>query len=103
MDHQLRRNQNYRHQLQYQHRRQSGHQWHVVYAMVGVMGFAEGRIPCFNDNRGTIQAAAKVGFRGHTKHVDIMLGCTRDFVDKGVIDLKYVRTKKRNTICDEVH
>ena len=48
-----------------------------IRGVLGEMGFAEKITPWFCDNRGTIQAASKVGFRGRTKHVDIKLEFTR--------------------------
>ena len=69
MDHQSRGNQNRRRQLQ----STSEAEWTVmvhgvhrtifVRGILGEMDFAEKRIAWFCDNRGTIQAASKVGFR----------------------------------------
>ena len=61
------------------------------------MSFTEKIIPWFCDNRGTIQAASKVGFRECTNHVDIKLKCTREYVERGAIEpieLKYASTKE---------
>ena len=56
------------------------------------MDYAEKRIPWFCDNRGTVQAASYVGFRGRSKH---KLECTREYVVRAVIELKYVSTKDK--------
>ena len=60
------------------------HRTIFVRGILGEMDFAEKRIAWFSDNRGSIQAASKVGFRGRTRHVDMKLKCTRKYVEKGV-------------------
>ena len=42
-----------------------------------------------------MRAASKVGFRGRSDHVDIELKCTPEYVERGVIELKYVGTKEQ--------
>ena len=66
-----------------------------VRGILGEMGFAEKRTAWFCDNRGTILAASKVGFRGHTKQVDIKLKCTREHVERGAIEWRHVSTKEK--------
>ena len=101
MDHRSRGNQNRRRQTQYQHRRRSGQHgaWctpHFFHGdILGGRGFPEKIIPWFWSGGGTIQAASHVGFRGRIKHVDIKLECTREYVEKEVIELKYVSTKEQ--------
>ena len=58
---------------------------HTVFirGTLGEMGFAEERMPWFCGNRGTIQTASKVGFIGRTKHVEIKLECTHEYVERG--------------------
>ena len=67
----------------------------VKRGILGGMGFAERRIPWLCDNHGIIQATSKVGFRGRIVHVDIKLKCTPEYVERGVIELKYVKTKEQ--------
>ena len=47
-------------------------------------------MPWFCDNRGAIQSASKVGFRGRTRHVDIALKCTREYIENGLVEISYV-------------
>ena len=54
------------------------------------LGFPEARMPWFCDNRGAIQSASKVGFRGRTRHVDIALKCTREYIENGSVGISYV-------------
>ena len=49
-------------------------------------------VPWFCDNRSAIYAASKAGFKGRTKHVDVKLKCTREFVEEGFVKLEYVPT-----------
>ena len=41
-----------------------------------------------------VPSVSKVGFRGRAKYVDVKLKCTREYVERGVIELKYVSMKK---------
>ena len=70
---------------------------HAIFirGILGEMGFPEERIPWFCDNRGAIQAASRIGFGGRTKHVDIKLKCTREYVERGLIEVKYVCSKEQ--------
>ena len=42
-----------------------------------------------------VPSVSKVGFRGRAKYVDVKLKCTREYVERGVIELKYVGTKEQ--------
>ena len=59
------------------------------------MRFHEERIPWFCDNRGAIQAAFRNGFGGRPKHVDIKLKCTHEYVERGLIEVRYVCSKEQ--------
>ena len=54
------------------------------------LGFPETRMPWFCNNRGAIQSASKVGFRGRTRHVDIALKCTREYIENDLVGVSYV-------------
>jgi len=54
------------------------------------LGFPKAKMPWFCDNRGAIQSASKVGFRGRTRHVDIALKCTREYIESGSVEVSYV-------------
>ena len=54
------------------------------------LGSPETRVPCFCDDRGAILSASKVGFRGRTRHVDIALKCTREYIENGSVGISYV-------------
>ena len=58
---------------------------HAIFirGILGEMGCPAERIPWFWDNRGTIQAASRISFGGRTKHVNIKLKCTREYVGRG--------------------
>ncbi|CAN0486083.1 unnamed protein product, partial [Discosporangium mesarthrocarpum] len=46
----------------------------------------------YGDNRGALQAAAITGFNGRTKHVDIKLKCTREYINDRSFDDQFVPT-----------
>ncbi|CAM9847833.1 unnamed protein product [Choristocarpus tenellus] len=60
--------------------------------ILGEIGILQKQIPWFCDNRGAIQASSITGFNGRTKHVDINLKCTREYVDQGIFHVEYVPT-----------
>lgn len=72
---------------------------HVIFigGILGEMDFTEKRISWFCNNRGTIQVAPNGGLRGRTKYYDIEVECTREYVERGEIQLKDVSTKERVT------
>ncbi|CAN0474038.1 unnamed protein product, partial [Discosporangium mesarthrocarpum] len=51
--------------------------------------------PWYCDNRGAIQASSITGFNGRTKHVDMKLKCTREYVEKDLFHIQYVSTTKQ--------
>ncbi|CAM9427410.1 unnamed protein product [Choristocarpus tenellus] len=46
-------------------------------------------------NRGAIQAGSITCFNGRTKHVNMKLKCTREYVDQGLLHVEYVPTSKQ--------
>ena len=67
----------------------------LIRGILGEMRFHEERIPWFCDNRGAIQAASRIGFGGRTKHVDIKLKCTHEYVERGLIEAKCICSKEQ--------
>ena len=59
------------------------------------MSFAKKRIAWFRDNCGTIQVASKAILRGYTKHASIELKWKREYVERGLVELKYLGTKSK--------
>ena len=47
-------------------------------------------MPWFCENRGAIQSASKVGFPGRTRHADIALKCTREYIENDLVGVSYV-------------
>ncbi|CAN0044898.1 unnamed protein product [Choristocarpus tenellus] len=60
--------------------------------ILGELGILKGVTFWYGDNRGAIQAAVTEGFNGRTRHVDIKLKCTREYVNKGFFRVKYIPT-----------
>jgi hypothetical protein len=52
------------------------------------------RIKVYCDNQSTIKLAETDVFRPRTKHIDIRYHNTRDFVERGVLEVDYVPTQK---------
>ena len=68
---------------------------HVLFlrGILGEPGLVQSTIPRWCDNRGVIQAATTTGFNGRTKHVDVKLKCSREYVRRGLFEVKYVSTQ----------
>ncbi|CAM9639234.1 unnamed protein product, partial [Choristocarpus tenellus] len=49
----------------------------------------------FCDNRGAIQLGKITGFSGRTKHVDMKLKCTREYMDQGLFHVQFIPTSKQ--------
>ncbi|CAM9822090.1 unnamed protein product, partial [Choristocarpus tenellus] len=65
---------------------------HAIFlrAILGELGILKGVTVWYGDNRGAIQAATTEGFNGRTRHVDIKLKCTEEYVSKGQFTVKYI-------------
>ncbi|CAN0386877.1 unnamed protein product, partial [Discosporangium mesarthrocarpum] len=59
------------------------------------LGIVQDATPWYCDNRGAIQASSITGFNGRTKHVDMKLKCTREYVKKDLFNIQYVSTIKQ--------
>ncbi|CAM9746957.1 unnamed protein product, partial [Choristocarpus tenellus] len=55
--------------------------------ILGEIGVLQDQTPWFCNNRGAIQAGSITGFNGRTKHMDMKLKCTREYVDQGLFHL----------------
>ncbi|CAN0391142.1 unnamed protein product, partial [Discosporangium mesarthrocarpum] len=68
---------------------------HCIYIR-GILGeLVQDATPWYCDNRGAIQASSITGFNGRTKHVDMKLKCTREYVEKDLFNIQYVSTTKQ--------
>ncbi|CAN0041646.1 unnamed protein product [Choristocarpus tenellus] len=67
---------------------------HAIFlrGILGELSILKGVMVWYGDNRGAIQAAITEGFNGRTRHVDIKLKCTREYVSKGFFTVKYIPT-----------
>ncbi|CAN0033951.1 unnamed protein product [Choristocarpus tenellus] len=67
---------------------------HAIFlrGMLGQLGILKRVRVWYGDNRGAIQAAVTEGLNGRTRHIDIKLKCTREYVSKGFITVKYIPT-----------
>ncbi|CAN0024168.1 unnamed protein product, partial [Choristocarpus tenellus] len=67
---------------------------HAIFlrGILGELGIPQGFTNWYGDNRGAIQAAITEGFYGRTRHVDIKLKCTREYVNQGFFAVKYIPT-----------
>ncbi|CAM9525895.1 unnamed protein product [Choristocarpus tenellus] len=63
--------------------------------ILGEIGILQDQTPSFCDNRGAIQASRITGYNGRTRHVDMKLKCTREYVDQGLFHVEYVPTSKQ--------
>ncbi|CAM9882536.1 unnamed protein product, partial [Choristocarpus tenellus] len=63
--------------------------------ILGEIDILQKQIPWFCDNRGAIQASSITGFNGRTKHVDMKLKCTREYVNQGIFHIEYVPTSRQ--------
>ncbi|CAN0006237.1 unnamed protein product, partial [Choristocarpus tenellus] len=66
-----------------------------IRGILGEIGILQDQTPWFCDNRGAIQVGSITGFNGRTKHVDMMIKCTREYVDQGLFHVRYVPTSKQ--------
>ncbi|CAM9821614.1 unnamed protein product [Choristocarpus tenellus] len=63
--------------------------------ILGEISILQDQTPWFCDNRGAIQASRITGYNGRTRHVDMKLKCTREYVDQGLFHVEYVPTLKQ--------
>ncbi|CAN0438341.1 unnamed protein product [Discosporangium mesarthrocarpum] len=70
---------------------------HCIYirGILGELGLVQDATPWYCDNRGAIQASIITGFNDRTKHVDMKLKCTREYVEKDLFNIQYVSTTKQ--------
>ncbi|CAN0510433.1 unnamed protein product, partial [Discosporangium mesarthrocarpum] len=66
-----------------------------IRGILAEMGIPQGATAWYGDNRGALQAAAITGFYGRTKHVDIKLKCTREYINDRSFDVQFVPTTKQ--------
>ena len=59
------------------------------------LGFEQGTTVWYEDNLSTVKAASTPGFSGRTKHVDIKIKCTREFVQRGLFSVRYIPSKEQ--------
>ncbi|CAM9802366.1 unnamed protein product, partial [Choristocarpus tenellus] len=67
---------------------------HAIFlrGILGELGIPQGVTTWYGDSRGTIQAATTEGFNGRTRHVDIKLKCTREYINQGFFRVNYIST-----------
>ncbi|CAM9679381.1 unnamed protein product [Sphacelaria rigidula] len=59
------------------------------------MGLPQDTTLWFCDNRGAIQAATVTGFNERTRHVDMKLESSRQYVEKKLFTVRYVPTSEQ--------
>ncbi|CAN0350966.1 unnamed protein product, partial [Discosporangium mesarthrocarpum] len=67
-----------------------------IRGILAEMGIPQVATAWYGDNRGALQAAAITGFNGRTKHVDIKLKCTREYINDRSFDVQFVPTTKQH-------
>ncbi|CAN0039680.1 unnamed protein product [Choristocarpus tenellus] len=66
---------------------------HAIFfrGILGELGIHQGVTTWYGDNRSAIQAGMTEGLNGRTRHVDIKLKCTREYVvSQGIFTVKYI-------------
>ncbi|CAM9963982.1 unnamed protein product, partial [Choristocarpus tenellus] len=63
--------------------------------ILGEIDILQDQTPWFCGNCGAIQAGIITGFNGRTKHVDMKLKCTREYVDQDLFHVENVPTSKQ--------
>ncbi|CAN0435681.1 unnamed protein product, partial [Discosporangium mesarthrocarpum] len=66
-----------------------------IRGILSEMGISQGATAWYGDNRGALQAAAITGLNSRTKHVDIKLKCTREYIHDRYFDVQFVPTTKQ--------
>ncbi|CAM9807250.1 unnamed protein product, partial [Discosporangium mesarthrocarpum] len=65
-----------------------------IRGILAEMGIPQAATVRYGDNSGALQAAAISAFNCRTKRVDIKLKCTRSYITRGFVDVRFVPTTK---------